>query len=63
MTGSNGVTGYYVLNTEKLSEAETRLAVKRLLAGEEGTGTLPENMTYPQIQPYLVKMAQGQEMR
>lgn len=45
VTGSNGVTGYYVLNTEKLSEAETRLAVKRLLAGEEGTGTLPENMT------------------
>ena len=39
------MTGYYVLNTEKLSEAETRLAVKRLLAGEEGTGTLPENMT------------------
>jgi len=39
------VTGYYVLNTEKLSEAETRMAVKRLLAGEEGTGTLPENMT------------------
>ena len=36
VTGSNGVTGYYVLNTEKLSEAETRLAVKRLLAGEEG---------------------------
>lgn len=25
--------------------------------------TLPENMTYPQIQPYLVKMAQGQEVR
>ena len=45
VTGSNGVTGYYVLNTEKLSEAETRLAVKRLLAGEEGTGPLPENMT------------------
>ena len=45
VTGSNGVNGYYVLNTEKLSEAETRLAVKRLLAGEEGTGTLPENMT------------------
>ena len=39
------MTGYYVLNTEKLSEAETRLAVKRLLAGEEGTGPLPENMT------------------
>ena len=45
VTGSNGVTGYYVLNTEKLSEADTRLAVKRLLAGEEGTGPLPENMT------------------
>ena len=45
VTGSNGVNGYYVLNTEKLSEAETRLAVKRLLAGEEGTGPLPENMT------------------
>ncbi len=44
-TGSNGVSGCYVLNTNTLSDAEQRLAVKQLAAGEEVTGTLPEEVT------------------
>ena len=42
--GSSGVRYYWVMNTEKLAETETRQAVKQLLAGGEATGSLPQTM-------------------
>ena len=45
VTGSDGVQYCYVVNTTRLTDAETRLAVKQLAAGEEVTGTLPGEIT------------------
>lgn len=45
VTGSNGVNGYYVLNTERLPDAAQRQQAMKLLTGGAAEGSEPKTMT------------------